>query len=286
MEDYTTTKSYTRYMELLNKICGSVLFLVLTVLTTGYCFLAVVEMFTDSDGDTFIGFLHFLPAFFSVFTVIGLWLMFFDVKRNRGAAKRIGLVKCLPKYKQVIRILMVIAVILATIILAVVMFSIQVTITSTADTAAQVLTEIEEMLAEFGVRSDDLVFVTDLLESVSFIFSAGMVLVLLIGAVLATVIIFTIIRYSKLCKLLSGTKKMYKSGKMRAPSTGFYVISSYIFAALLFIWNLGFLPLSSFSLSGFIYPAMMVISAIIVKQNSRELNDIYRNWQDEHTANK
>lgn len=286
MEDYTTTKSYTRYMELLNKICGSVLFLLLTVLTTGYCLVYIIDLFTETNGDLFMGFLLFLPMLFSALTVIGLWLMFFDARRDRCVAKRSSLVKCLPKYLQITRILLIICVIVAVAILALVMVTIQATIESTASSTADILTQIEETLAELGMKADNLAIVTDMLNSVSFIFNAGLFLVLILGAVVITVIIFAIVRFSKLCKLLSGAKKMYKSGKMRAPSTGFYVVSSFVFATLLVIWNLGFLPLSSFDPFGFIYPAMMVISAIIVKKNSNELYDIYRDWQDEHTANK
>lgn len=286
MKDHTSMNSYKRYTGLLNKACSGTLFLVLAALMSAFCVTSIINLiYTFSDGFLFV-LIAFLSALFSVLATIGLWLMFFSAKKSSITARQIGLLCHLPRWRQVFRVILLIVVIVGVVMIAIAMLSIKITLESTADSAAQVLTEMEEMLAEFGLKSDDLAFIGDLLESVSFVFSAGLFLVILLGGVAATVLILIIVRYSKLCKLLSGAKKMYKSGKMRAPSTGFFVGSSYFFAVVLFIWNLGFLPLSSFSLSGFIYPAMMVVTAIIIKKNSMELNDIYREWQDEYAALK
>lgn len=280
MEDYTTMKSYQRYMGLLNKVCGSVLFLVLAVLTTTFSILTFGNLSRDSAGE-FAVLLYFLPAVFSTLTSIGLWILFFAARKNKITGKKFGLVKAFPKFRQIMRVLCAIVVIVVVILLTVLMVGIQTTINTAASEVSILFEEIEETLTEFGLSAQQLSIVTDLLKSASFIFAAGEVLVVFLGAVTVAIMILEAIRYSRLCRLLSIGKKLKKSGKMRMPSTGFYVTCSYVFAVVLFIWNLGFLPFSSFTLSGFVYPAMMVISAIIVKKSSKELNLIYSEWQEE-----
>ena len=282
MNNSTQQKSYVRYTGLFNKVCSSVLFLVLACLVSVYCLMAVVDFFRSFSGGPIAIVLAALPALFAVLSTIGVWMMYLGAKKNNIGAGNIGLSSSIVKWQQVIKTIFVVVAIIAVIAIVALLFLIQSELGGAVEDAGQLTAEISGTLNEFGLPAEAMSAVKSVLDTLAFILSAGPIVVAIAGIVLIAILIIEISRYSALVKFLNGATKMYKTGHMVAPPSMFFVIVTFIFAGFSILTTImGASMFGSLKIADLIYPAMMVIVGIIMLQNKDELASIYAAWQSE-----
>lgn len=282
MNNTTQPKSYVRYTGLFNKVCSSVIFLVLACLVSVYCLMAAVDFFRSFSGGIIAIIIAALPTLFAVLSTIGVWMMYTGAKKNNIGAGNIGLSASIVKWQQVIKTIVVVVAIIIVIAIVAILFMAQAAIGAAAGDANEAIGEITKSLSDMGVDAKTISSVRDILNNVGWLIGAGPIIIAVIGVIAIAVMIIEITRYSALVKFLNGATKMYKTGHMVAPPSMYFVVVTFIFAGYsIFTAIAGAGVMGALNISSLIYPAMMVLVGIIILQNKDELASIYAAWQSE-----
>ena len=169
--DNSNVRSYDRYAGLFNKACSSVLFLVIAVLTSVLSVGNIINLFdTISSGDFLTILLALLPALFITLTTIGLWILFINAKKNSISGGTFGLVKCYPKYDQIIKVIGFVILIIAILAIIVGMFALKSEIDQAVDEAdasvEELQNELRDALKDADIPEEYMGVVDDIIDKI------------------------------------------------------------------------------------------------------------------------
>lgn len=281
----SSARSYDRYAALLNKACSSVLFLIIALLTTALCVGNIITLFNVIPSGNFLSILFpLLSSLFISLTTIGLWALFINAKKNSIGSGSFGLVRCYPKYDQIIKTIIFIILILATTAIIIGLFTLKSKIDNAVNDNGDYIEEIKNEIRDYLDKADipeehwdDIDKVIDKIEYLT----TGLIIITVACVFIIIFLIFELIRCATLVKFLLSAGNMFKTGHMVAPPSMFFCVLNYIFATINIVTVLSRTNLMGFDWQMFVTGIVLALIGVIFMINRKPVKDIYNAWKVE-----